>query len=122
MQRGYCYDGSWFIVHALFFLLKSYDDAFSNVLILHIFLNILIVFSVTLLCLNCCHSISIGPCPVILCNFLLPWRICWIEVSFLNPYIFDTKMFWEVTSTSGLSYILPSLFLGHFLDLCECLV
>nr|DAD23718.1 TPA_asm: hypothetical protein HUJ06_025181 [Nelumbo nucifera] len=37
-----------------------------------------------------------GRCTFLLCYFLLPWRICWIEVSFFDSCIFNIEMFWQV--------------------------
>ena len=39
----------------------------------------------------------VGPCALLLCYFLLPWRICWNEVSVFNSDLFDIEMFWKVT-------------------------
>lgn len=38
----------------------------------------------------------LGLCSIILCHFILPWRINWAEVSFFNFYLLNTEMFWKV--------------------------
>ena len=39
-----------------------------------------------------------GPCSSILCHLILPWWICWNEVSIIRPCVLSVEMLWAMSS------------------------
>ncbi|KAL9403091.1 hypothetical protein Peur_000063 [Populus x canadensis] len=70
--------------------------------------------------LSVLFSVIKGSCPCILCDFLLPWRICWAKIPVIFPCLIGDETFREVTLADVLIFSLYifSFFLSSRFSWC----